>query len=150
MRVIIQRVNSASVTVQEKVISKIGKGLLCLVGVGDDDTKEDSEFISRKILNLRLWDDKDGKRWNKSVMDMKYEVLLVSQFTLYSVLKGNKPDFHKAMKPELSQEFFDTFVKEIKAKYEPIQTGEFGAYMNVDLQNDGPITIVIDSRNKEK
>jgi D-aminoacyl-tRNA deacylase len=150
MRVIIQRVNSASVTVQEKVISKIGKGLLCLVGVGDDDTKEDSEFISRKILNLRLWEDKDGKRWNKSVMDMKYEVLLVSQFTLYSVLKGNKPDFHKAMKPELSQEFFDTFVKEMKAKYEPIQTGEFGAYMNVDLQNDGPITIVIDSRNKEK
>jgi D-aminoacyl-tRNA deacylase len=150
MRVIIQRVNSASVTVQEKVISKIGKGLLCLVGVGDDDTKEDSEFISRKILNLRLWEDKDGKRWNKSVMDMKYEVLLVSQFTLYSVLKGNKPDFHKAMKPELSQEFFETFVKEMKSKYDSIQTGEFGAYMNVDLQNDGPITIVIDSRNKEK
>ena len=95
MRLIIQRVNHASVTVNEKVISKIGKGLCCLIGIVEEDTKEDAEYISRKILNLRLWDDENGKRWNKSVMDMKYDILLVSQFTLYAVLKGNKPDFHK-------------------------------------------------------
>lgn len=94
MRIVLQRVLNGSVTVSEKMISKIDRGVLCLVGITEDDTKEDAEYLARKLLNIRIWDDEEGKRWSKSVKDMKYEVLLVSQFTLFSKLKGNKPDFH--------------------------------------------------------
>jgi D-tyrosyl-tRNA(Tyr) deacylase len=149
MRVIIQRVTNAHVIVSEKVISKIDKGLLCLVGITEEDKKEDAEYMTRKILNIRLWDDNEGKRWAKSVMDMNYQVLLVSQFTLFSKLKGNKPDFHLAMNPKDSQPFFEEFVKQTKGMYGEVQTGMFGEYMQVGMEGDGPVTIVLDSKQRQ-
>lgn len=149
MRIVLQRVTNASVTVQEKLVSKIDRGILCLVGITDDDKKEDAEWLARKILNIRIWDDGEGKRWTKSVMDLKYEVLLVSQFTLFSKLKGNKPDFHLAMNPKESKPFFEEFVKMVSKEYDKVQTGMFGEYMQVQMVGDGPVTILLDSKNKE-
>ncbi|WP_411027369.1 D-aminoacyl-tRNA deacylase, partial [Salmonella sp. s54925] len=108
MRAIIQRVKRASVTVDGEVVSCIKQGLCVLVGICNDDTRKDLEYIVNKVLKLRLFEE-DGKRWKKSVMDLDYEVLCVSQFTLMSVLKGNKPDFHKAMDGELSKHFYEEF-----------------------------------------
>lgn len=146
MRTIIQRCKTAQVTVVTNTISKIQKGLMILVGIGKNDTAADAEFIANKILNLRLWE-KDGKPWNASVMDMQYELLIVSQFTLYTVLKGNRPDFHSAMAPAEGKVAYNAFVDRIKRKYDAskIQEGEYGAYMEVQLVNDGPVTITLDS-----
>eukprot|EP01102_Stenamoeba_stenopodia_P001422 TRINITY_DN11234_c0_g1_i2.p1 TRINITY_DN11234_c0_g1~~TRINITY_DN11234_c0_g1_i2.p1 ORF type:complete len:216 (+),score=45.24 TRINITY_DN11234_c0_g1_i2:23-649(+) len=149
MRAIIQRVLNAAVVVDGVEVSSIGKGILVLVGITSTDTKADSSFIARKILSLRLWPSADGKPWNTSVSDNKYEVLLVSQFTLYATLKGNKPDFHKAMEPEKAKSFYEAFVKEVKQNYKSnpnaVQDGVFGAMMQVKLVNDGPVTITLDS-----
>lgn len=113
-----------------------------LVGIGTDDTKEDADYICKKLINIRLWDSPTDakKKWNQSVKDLDYELLLVSQFTLYCKLNGNKPDFHNAMKPDTSKAFFDAFVHQVKQEYkaDKVQTGEFGAYMDVQIQNDGP------------
>eukprot|EP01112_Ceratiomyxa_fruticulosa_P021528 TRINITY_DN7601_c0_g1_i1.p1 TRINITY_DN7601_c0_g1~~TRINITY_DN7601_c0_g1_i1.p1 ORF type:complete len:163 (-),score=24.35 TRINITY_DN7601_c0_g1_i1:93-581(-) len=149
MRAIIQRVLSASVTVEGNLISSIGPGLMCLIGINREDTPEDRDYIIRKILNARLFSG-DGKGWNKSVTQMDYEVLLVSQFTLYAILKGNKPDFHLAMGPETSKLFYSDFVDLVKLGYqkEKVKDGLFGAKMEVQLVNDGPVTLVVDSREK--
>jgi D-tyrosyl-tRNA(Tyr) deacylase len=155
MRTIIQRVTSASVTIPiistttttttTKCISQIRNGLLILIGIGRNDTKADAEYIANKIVNIRLWD--TTKPWNASVIDMQYEVLIVSQFTLYANLKGNRPDFHNAMAPEDGKVAYDAFVKLVKQKYNPdkVFEGEYGAMMQVGLVNDGPVTITLDS-----
>ncbi len=157
MRTIIQRVNRASVTVENQLISAIEKGVLCLVGIGTDDTKEDLEYTARKICNLRLWDHQD-KKWSASVKIKQYEILLVSQFTLYAKILGNKLDFHNALNPEAANAMFQDFAAMVKAEYqkelqqdmsEKIKLGMFGEYMQVDLQNDGPVTITIDSKQRK-
>ncbi|KAJ3216298.1 hypothetical protein HK099_005929 [Clydaea vesicula] len=151
MRVVLQRVTESSVKVNEKIVGAINKGICALVGICNDDTEVDQDYIVNKLISLRLWDF-EGKSWNKSVVEKQYEILLVSQFTLYAkTTKGSKPDFHNAMKSERSQEFFNTFVDKLKVKYDPskIQEGEFGAMMEVSIVNDGPVTIVLDSKEKK-
>ncbi|KAH9509074.1 D-tyrosyl-tRNA(Tyr) deacylase [Bulinus truncatus] len=158
MKAVIQRVIKASVTVDDEIVGSIGRGLCVLVGISRYDTEKEMEYIVRKILNIRVFNDETDKRWMKSVVDMGYEVLCVSQFTLESSLKGNKPDFRHAMAPELSQPFYNQFLEALKAQYRPdkIQDGKFGAYMQVNIQNDGPVTIpleikpVTSSKNAEK
>ncbi|KAM3622937.1 uncharacterized protein V6R79_005059 [Siganus canaliculatus] len=147
MRAIIQRVTTASVTVGEEQVSSIGRGLCVLLGISTDDTQRDADYIVRKILNLRLFDDENGRAWSKSVMDRDFEVLCVSQFTLQCILKGNKPDFHTAMPAELSQPFYNSILENLRTTYKPelIKDGKFGAYMQVHIQNDGPVTIELNS-----
>ena len=150
MRVVIQRVSQASVTINNKKVASIQKGLLILLGIVDDDQQEDIDFLVRKIINLRIFNDANGVM-NTSLLDENGEVIVVSQFTLHaSTKKGNRPSYIKAAKPEVAIPLYENFVstlqKEIDAK---VQTGEFGADMKVELLNDGPVTIIIDSKNKE-
>uniref|UniRef100_A0A8C8K1D0 D-aminoacyl-tRNA deacylase 1 n=1 Tax=Oncorhynchus tshawytscha TaxID=74940 RepID=A0A8C8K1D0_ONCTS len=119
MKAIIQRVTTASVTVGEVPISSIGRGLCVLLGISMEDTQKDVDYMVRKILNLRLFDDENGRAWSKSVMDKEYEVLCVSQFTLQCILKGNKPDFHAAMPAELSQPFYNNILEHLRSTYKP-------------------------------
>lgn len=150
MRVLIQRVKHASVTVEGELISKIGKGLLVLVGICDDDGNEDIEWLTKKISNIRLFDDENGVM-NLSVQEVGGEVLAVSQFTLMaSTKKGNRPSYIKAAKPEISVPLYEQFCNEMEiALNKPIKRGVFGADMKVELLNDGPVTIFIDSKNRE-
>jgi D-tyrosyl-tRNA(Tyr) deacylase len=146
MKVVIQRVTSASVTVDNAVISKVGKGFMILVGLHVDDTPEKFDFFIKKILNLRVFEDAEGKM-NTSMLDNEYEVLLVSQFTLYAdCKKGNRPSFVKAMPPDKASEMYQQFVARFKEQYvgERVKDGEFGAMMQVALVNDGPVTIVLE------
>ncbi|KAM7360201.1 D-aminoacyl-tRNA deacylase [Cochliomyia hominivorax] len=147
MKAIVQRVTVAKVTVGEELISSIGRGLCILVGITHTDTEKDVEYLSRKLLSLRLFEDQSGKRWQKSVQDEKFEILCVSQFTLYHRLKGNKPDFHLAMQGEQAQQLYQKFLKRLGQMYEEdkIKDGKFGAYMQVHIQNDGPVTIELES-----
>jgi D-tyrosyl-tRNA(Tyr) deacylase len=150
MRVVIQRVKEASVSVQGVKISEIQKGLLILVGVETQDTQQDIDWLVAKVAKLRIFEDLDGAM-NVSLQDIGADVIVVSQFTLHaSTKKGNRPSFIKAAKPEVAiplyQEFVDSLEKELDKK---IQTGQFGAMMDVALINDGPVTITIDSKNKE-
>ena len=150
MKILIQRVKRASVTVDNKLISLIDKGLLVFVGIGEEDNDEDIQWLSKKIANIRLFDDENGVM-NKSVMDIDGEVLAVSQFTLMaSTKKGNRPSYIKAARPEISVPLYEKFCEEIElAINKPIKQGVFGADMKVDLLNDGPVTIFIDSKNRE-
>ena len=150
MRVVIQRVKEASVSVQGVKISEIQKGLLILVGVETQDTQQDIDWLVAKVAKLRIFEDLDGAM-NVSLQDIDADVIVVSQFTLHaSTKKGNRPSFIKAAKPEVAiplyQEFVDSLEKQLDKK---IQTGQFGAMMDVALINDGPVTITIDSKNKE-
>ncbi|XP_076360451.1 D-aminoacyl-tRNA deacylase [Tachypleus tridentatus] len=151
MKAVVQRVMKASVLVNDEVVSSIGKGLCVLIGISRDDTPKDMEYMVRKVLNLRLFDDANGKRWNHSVKDKGFEILCVSQFTLYSILKGNKLDFHQSMAPEQSQVFYEEFLQKLKEAYVPekVKDGVFGAYMQVDIQNDGPVTVQLDSNPQQ-
>ena len=150
MRVLIQRVKEASVTVDGKVISLIDNGLLLFVGITDDDTRDDILWLTKKIANIRLFDDENGVM-NLSLMDTGGDILAVSQFTLMaSTKKGNRPSYIKAAKPEISVPLYEEFCSEMElAVNKPIQRGVFGADMKVELLNDGPVTIFIDSKNKE-
>lgn len=150
MRVLIQRVKRASVTVDGELVSEIGKGLLVFVGICDDDCKEDIEWLTKKISNIRLFDDENGVM-NLSVQETGGEVLAVSQFTLMaSTKKGNRPSYIKAAKPDISVPLYEQFCNEMEiAMNKPIKRGVFGADMKVDLLNDGPVTIFIDSKNRE-
>ncbi|XP_069788444.1 D-aminoacyl-tRNA deacylase 1 isoform X2 [Narcine bancroftii] len=147
MKAIIQRVAKASVTVGEEQISSIGRGLCVLLGISVEDTQKDMEYMVRKILNLRLFEDENGKHWCKSVMDKQYEILFISQFTLQCILKGSKPDFHLAMGAEQSETFYSGFLQHVRKAYRPelVKDGKFGAYMQVHIQNDGPVTIELES-----
>lgn len=143
MKFVIQKVSEGCVRVNEEIVGKIGKGLVVLVGFTTNDNAKDIPQAIKKILNLRVFENEKGEHWKTSVSDNDYELLIVSQFTLYSVLKGNKPDFHKALEPTKAQELYDLFVETAMNKYkkERIQTGIFGAKMQVSLVNEGPVTI---------
>ena len=146
MKVVIQRVSDASVEVDQKIVSKIGRGLLVLAGLTHDDSEKDFEYMIKKILNLRIFpDEKD--LMNKSILDIQGQILLVSQFTLYGdCAKGNRPSYTQAMSPEKAQKEFDVFINMFKEKYAQVEIGIFGAHMKVDLLNDGPVTILLESK----
>jgi D-aminoacyl-tRNA deacylase len=150
LKAVLQRVSSVSVTVDEKIVSEIKSGLLVLVGIEDADTNEDIIWLSNKIVNLRIFDDKN-KVPNLSVKDIGGEVLLVSQFTLQaSTKKGNRPSYIKASKPDVAIPLYESFIQQVEIDLgKKIATGIFGADMKVSLTNDGPITIIIDTKNKE-
>ncbi|MBL0133282.1 MAG: D-tyrosyl-tRNA(Tyr) deacylase [Chitinophagaceae bacterium] len=150
MRAVIQRVSQASVTIDNVVRSSISKGLLVLAGIEDADSMEDIVWLSGKIANLRIFDDSEGVM-NLSVKDIGGEILLVSQFTLQaSTKKGNRPSYIKASKPEIAIPMYEKLIKQLEQDLgKPIGTGEFGADMKVGLLNDGPVTIIIDTKNKE-
>lgn len=150
MRVVIQRVSRASVTVDEIVIGKIENGLLILLGIEDADTQEDIEWLSNKICNLRIFNDESGVM-NLSVKESSGNILLVSQFTLHaSTKKGNRPSYIKAAKPEFAIPMYEKMIVQLQNDLgKKIETGKFGADMKVELLNDGPVTICIDSKNRE-
>ena len=150
MRVLIQRTKHASVTIDGRCKSGIKQGLLVLVGIEDSDGKEDIECLSKKIVNLRIFDDENGVM-NRSVLDIDGEILVVSQFTLHaSTKKGNRPSYIRASKPEIAIPLYETFCKELSLSLgKEVGTGEFGADMKVELLNDGPVTIWMDTKNKE-
>jgi D-tyrosyl-tRNA(Tyr) deacylase len=150
MRVLIQRVTKASVTIENNIKSQIGKGLLILLGIEDSDNKEDIEWLCNKITNLRIFNDKDGVM-NLSALDTEADMLVVSQFTLHaSTKKGNRPSYIRASKPDTAIPLYKAFCETLRRKLnKDIGTGEFGADMQVELINDGPVTIWIDSKVKE-
>uniref|UniRef100_A0A7N0UHV7 D-aminoacyl-tRNA deacylase n=1 Tax=Kalanchoe fedtschenkoi TaxID=63787 RepID=A0A7N0UHV7_KALFE len=152
MRAVVQRVASASVEVEGRVVSRIGPGLLVLVGLHESDTESDADYMCRKVLNMRLFtNEATSKPWDQNVMQKSYEVLLVSQFTLYGVLKGNKPDFHVAMAPQKARPFYESIVERFKKSYreDAVKDGVFGAMMQVSLVNDGPVTMQLDSQSRK-
>ena len=148
MRVVLQRVAHASVTVEEKVIGKIERGFLLLVGVTHDDAMEDMEYLVRKIVQMRIFEDEEGKL-NRSIQDIGGEILSVSQFTLYAdTKKGNRPSFSKAAPGDVALKMFEQFNGLLRDTGIPVETGQFGADMKVELLNDGPVTILLDSKNR--
>ncbi|WP_314680750.1 D-aminoacyl-tRNA deacylase [uncultured Granulicatella sp.] len=148
MRIVLQRVAHASVTVDEKVIGKIQRGFLLLVGVTHDDAIEDMEYLVRKIVQMRIFEDEEGKL-NRSIQDIGGEILSVSQFTLYAeTKKGNRPSFSKAAPGDVAIEMFEQFNGLLRETGIPVETGQFGADMKVELLNDGPVTILLDSKNR--
>lgn len=150
MKVVIQRVSKAAVTIDNKEKSAINVGLLVFIGIEDSDTNEDIKWLSNKIVNLRIFDD-ENKIPNRSVKDLNGDILLVSQFTLQaSTKKGNRPSYLKASKPEVAIPLYEKMIIQLKNDLEKeIFTGEFGADMKVELLNDGPVTILIDTKNRE-
>ncbi|CAN1149946.1 D-aminoacyl-tRNA deacylase [Linum perenne] len=164
MRAVVQRVESAGVEVDGRLVSEIGPGLLVLVGIHESDTEADADYICRKVLNMRLFtNDATGRGWDQNVMQKNYGVLLgnveflitinqVSQFTLYGIMKGNKPDFHVAMPPQKAKPFYESLVEKFRKSYNPdaVKDGVFGAMMKVNLINDGPVTMQLDSSQPSK
>jgi D-tyrosyl-tRNA(Tyr) deacylase len=150
MRAVIQRVSQATVTISGRVAGAIEKGLLVLVGIEDSDTDEDIEWLSGKIVRLRIFNDEAGLM-NRSVQDVCGELLVVSQFTLFASTKnGNRPSYTRSSRPEFAVPMYEKFLARLAADFgKPLKTGEFGAHMDVALVNDGPVTIVIDSKAKE-
>lgn len=150
MKVVIQRVSEASVTVDQKVVADIQKGLLILVGIEDADTQEDIDWLVGKIIKMRIFGDENNVM-NCSVQDVDSDIIVVSQFTLHaSTKKGNRPSYIKASKPEFAIPMYENFVKSLEKEFnKKVQTGIFGADMKVSLLNDGPVTILMDSKNRE-
>ena len=150
MRAVIQRVSQASVTIGGSAKGSIQSGLLVLLAVEESDRAEDIEWLSGKIVRLRIFDDESGVM-NRSVQEMGGEILLISQFTLFaSTKKGNRPSYSRSARPEIAIPIYEKFMAKLTADFgKPIQTGEFGADMKINLTNDGPVTIIIDSKNRE-
>ena len=150
MRALIQRVNYSRVIIDEQVKSEIGKGLLVLIGVENEDNEEDIRYLSNKVVQLRIFDDEAGVM-NNSVKDVDGDVMVISQFTLHAkTKKGSRPSYINAAKPEISIPMYEKFVQKMEEDLgKEIKTGEFGADMKLDLENDGPVTIMIDSKNKK-
>ena len=150
MKVIIQRVSKASVTIDGNKVASISNGFLILLGIVDKDTTEDIVWLSNKITNLRIFEDENGVM-NKSIMESNGDVIVVSQFTLHALTKkGNRPSYIKAAKPNVAIPLYEAFINQVELDLnKKIQTGQFGADMKVALVNDGPVTIIIDSKNKE-
>lgn len=150
MRAVIQRVSRASVRVEDRITGSIEKGLLVFVGVGPDDTEADIAWVADKVVNLRLFEDADGKM-NRSVTDIGGSVLLISQFTLFGdCRKGRRPDFSAAGDPETARRLYEKTIAAIAEKGVPVQTGIFAAHMHIDSLNDGPVTLILDSKNSSK
>lgn len=150
MRIVIQRVSEASVTIEQKIVAQINQGLLVLVGIEEEDNLEDINWLVSKIINLRIFAD-ENEVMNLSVKDINGEIIVVSQFTLHALTKkGNRPSYIKAAKPDIAIPMYEKFVQQLESELDKkIQTGQFGADMKVALINDGPVTIIIDSKNKE-
>lgn len=150
MRIIIQRVREASVTIDNKLYSSINQGVMILVGIEEADDEEDIAFLTKKVVNMRIFDDENGVM-NRSILDIHGEILVVSQFTLHaSTKKGNRPSYIKAAKPDISVPLYEKFCTELSlALGKQVKTGVFGADMQCALINDGPVTIFMDSKNKE-
>lgn len=150
MRIVIQRVKHASVTIEDNVKSSIKQGYLILLGVGENDTQEDAEWLVKKVIGLRVFDDEAGVM-NKSIMDVDGEILVISQFTLFaSYKKGNRPSWLRAARHEISVPLYEHFCKLLSESLgKQVGTGEFGSDMKVELLNDGPVTICMDTKNKE-
>ena len=150
MKVIIQRVSKASVTIEYKKVASIKNGLLILLGIENEDGADDINWLSNKIVNLRIFSDEQGVM-NKSLLDTNGDAIIVSQFTLHaSTKKGNRPSYIKAAKPDIAIPLYERFVKQLEVDLsKKVQTGKFGADMKVELINDGPVTIIIDSKNRE-
>ena len=150
MRAVLQRVSKSSVTIDEKIVASIQKGIVILLGIEESDTNEDIEWLSLKIVNLRIFDDTNGVM-NLSVKEISGELIVVSQFTLHALTKkGNRPSYIKAAKPEIAIPLYEKFIHQITLDLgKNVQTGQFGADMKVGLINDGPVTILIDTKNKE-
>ncbi|HNZ42312.1 MAG TPA: D-aminoacyl-tRNA deacylase [Bacteroidales bacterium] len=150
MRVVVQRVNEASVLINNTQRKSIGKGLLVLLGIEDSDWDEDIEWLCGKVARLRIFNDNQGVM-NLSVTDISGEVMVISQFTLHaSTKKGNRPSYIRAAKPETAIPLYEKFIRQMETEInKSITSGEFGAYMQVELENDGPVTIIIDSKDKE-
>lgn len=150
MRIVIQRVSHASVTIEGEIKSAIRQGYLILLGIEESDTSEDVDWLVRKVIGLRVFDD-ENHVMNRSIMDINGEILVISQFTLFaSYKKGNRPSWLRAAKHEISVPLYEEFCKKLSdALGKPVGTGEFGADMKVDLLNDGPVTIMMDTHNKE-
>ena len=147
MKIIIQRVKKAQVSIEGQVYGQIQQGLLLLVGVGSEDQQEDMDYAVRKLVNMRIFSDTEGKM-NLSVKDIQGEILSISQFTLFAdTKKGNRPAFTGAAKPDVAEDFYQDFNREL-AKEVPVKTGIFGADMQVELVNDGPVTIILDTKNR--
>ena len=147
MKIIIQRVKQAQVSIEGQIHGQIQQGLLLLVGVGPEDQQEDLEYAVRKLVNMRIFSDDQGKM-NLSVKDIRGEILSISQFTLFAdTKKGNRPAFTGAAKPDMAESFYQDFNHEL-AKEVPVETGIFGADMQVELVNDGPVTIILDTKNR--
>ncbi|KAK1117941.1 D-tyrosyl-tRNA(Tyr) deacylase [Melipona bicolor] len=152
MKAVIQVVTRASVSVDGEIISSIGNGLCVLIGIKREDDLEDMKYIVRKILNVKIFSDDDNNKWSKSVKDKNYEILCISQFTLYHTLKGNKLDFYKARPRQGAELFYNKFLAELGRNYNPelIKDGKFGAMMEVDIRNSGPVTLEIESPIKPR
>ena len=150
MKIVIQRVSEASVTIDSKIVAQINQGLLVLVGIEEADTIEDTNWLVSKILNLRIFPD-ENEVMNLSIKDIDGEIIVVSQFTLHAATKkGNRPSYIKAAKPDIAIPMYEKFVQQLETDLgKKIQTGQFGADMKVALVNDGPVTIIIDSKNRE-
>jgi len=150
MRILLQRVSEASVTIKKNVHSSISTGLLLLVGIEESDSNEDIDWLVRKILNMRIFSDEQGKM-NLSLLDVEGEILIVSQFTLYaSCKKGNRPSFVRSAQPEVAIPLYEEFIRSIQNHLtSEVKTGVFGADMKLESTNDGPVTILLDSKNKE-
>ncbi|MGC1631611.1 MAG: D-aminoacyl-tRNA deacylase [Gelidibacter sp.] len=150
MKAVIQRVSKASVTIDNEKVAGIGSGLLILLGIVNEDTQEDIQWLARKIANLRVFED-DNKIMKLSLLDTNGDAIVVSQFTLHaSTKKGNRPSYIKAAKPNIAIPLYESFIKQLEEELcKKIQTGQFGADMKVEILNDGPVTIIIDSKNLE-
>lgn len=148
MRAVIQRVSQASVTIDEQIIGKIGQGFMILLGIHEEDIQEDADYLIRKIPLLRVFEDAEGKM-NQNIQDVKGSILSVSQFTLYAdTKKGNRPSFIKAARPETAIPLYEYFNEGLRQQGLTVETGEFGGDMDVALVNDGPVTIIFDTRDK--
>ena len=142
MKLVVQRVSNASVSVDNKIIGKINKGLMVLVGFGEGDTTKEADYLAKKLVKLRIFED-ENNRMNKSIMDIDGELLLVPQFTLYAHTKKNRPSFHKALSSDKATDLFDYFTDKC-CEFISVETGVFGAYMEVNLLNSGPVTILLE------
>ena len=149
MKAVIQRVSKASVTIEHNKVATIDHGVLVLLGIEESDTQEDIDWLSNKIINLRIFNDKEGIM-NDSLLDCNGDIIVVSQFTLYaSTKKGNRPSYTKAAKPAIAIPLYTKFIDTLESKLgKKIQTGKFGSHMELEIHNDGPVTIIIDTKNK--
>ena len=149
MKAVIQRVSKASVTIEDNKVATIDHGVLVLLGIEESDTQEDIDWLSNKIINLRIFNDKEGIM-NDSLLDCNGDIIVVSQFTLYaSTKKGNRPSYTKAAKPAIAIPLYNKFIDTLESKLgKKIQTGKFGVHMDLEIHNDGPVTIIIDTKNK--
>ena len=150
MRAVVQRVGWARVKIADEIVGEIGPGLLVLLGAANQDTTSDADFLANKVVNLRIFED-DNQNMNRSILETGGSILVVSQFTLYGdCIKGNRPSYIEAAPPELAEKLYEEYVRELKAIGHEVQTGRFRELMLVDIQNDGPVTLLLESRGRMK